>query len=303
MLEMDGSFDETELGFPKFSKFLGQAEEHGVVVLTRNEAGNFEVGLGGGDGETRSRGRGRGRAHHEPSRDEVHEASAGDETVAWQAPETVSRPEPEEVSRPEPETVSRPEPEEEISSEPTVVEFSPGELEDQGLRLGPRRGSTRRRDDDDGPILLPGQGVPSGHTEVGDDAMRPVPSAGDPLPQTSGGNGAFDPSELGLPTDPEAIVRYLTHRYRGVGEKTAELLVERFGAGLFGVLRDDPGAISDAVTAKRAEQVLEAWQIDYERRRTRRSGGAAISDEGRPSERGSRRGGSRRRGSRGRSES
>jgi hypothetical protein len=89
-----------------------------------------------------------------------------------------------------------------------------------------------------------------------------------------------------------------------VGEKTAELLVERFGAALFGVLRDDPAAINDAVTAKRAEQVLEAWQIDYERRRTRRAGGGGNADggEGRPSERGSRRGG-RRRGSRGRSES
>jgi hypothetical protein len=121
---------------------------------------------------------------------------------------------------------------------------------------------------------------------------------------SSGADDAFDAAELGLPTDPEAIVRYLTHRYRGVGDKTAELLVERFGAGLFAVLRDDPEAINAAITPKRAEQVLEAWQIDYERRRTRRAGGGGNADGGaaRSSERGGRRGG-RRRGPRGRSES
>ncbi len=61
-------------------------------------------------------------------------------------------------------------------------------------------------------------------------------------------------------------MRYLAHRYRGVGEKTAEALVEEFGTDVFRVLRDDPDAIHDVVTGKRAEQVLEAWQADYERR-------------------------------------
>jgi hypothetical protein len=188
-----------------------------------------------------------------------------------------------------------------------VVEFSPSGFEEQGLRLGPRRGSTRRRDGDDGLVLLPGQGVPAQQTDVFDRSASSEPEARAAAPSAPAGahDGGFDLGELGLPTDPEAIVRYLTHRYRGVGDKTAELLVERFGAGLFGVLRDDPAAINDAVTPKRAEQVLEAWQIDYERRRTRRAGGAAGAEggEGRSSERGGRSRGGRRRGSRGRSES
>jgi hypothetical protein len=58
----------------------------------------------------------------------------------------------------------------------------------------------------------------------------------------------------------------MTHRYKGVGEKTAETLVERFGSDIFRTLRDDPKAISSAVPANRAEQVLEAWASDYERR-------------------------------------
>ena len=287
MLEIGSGFDETELGFPKFSKFLSQAEEHGVVRLTRNEAGNFEVGLAK-DEKTASRGRGRKAAMPAPE----ESAPVAEEPTQADEPSAAAV----EVDPPR---------KEEPAPEPVVVEFSPSELEDQGLRLGPRRGSTRRRDGDDGLVLLPGQGVPAHQTDVFDRAAPAEPAASGTVEAPSRSeNGAFDAAELGLPTDPEAIVRYLTHRYRGVGDKTAELLVERFGAGLFAVLRDDPAAISNAVTPKRAEQVLEAWQIDYERRRSRRAGGGGGGEagEGRSSERGGRRGG-RRRGSRGRSES
>jgi len=285
MLEIDGSFDETELGFPKFSKFLAQAEEHDVVHVARNDAGNFEVGLqSGGEAPAPRRGRARADAPDAaPPTSEERSASGPSEA-------------PPEQPHPAPE---------ERAPEPTVVEFSPSELEDQGLRLGPRRGSTRRRDDDEGLVLLPGQGVPAQQTDVFDRSSNAQPESKEAPPAPAGvGEDGFDAAELGLPTDPEAIVRYLTHRYRGVGDKTAELLVERFGAGLFGVLRDDPAAINDAVTPKRAEQVLEAWQVDYERRRTRRSGPGGNGDggDGRSSERSGRRGG-RRRGPRGRSES
>jgi len=78
--------------------------------------------------------------------------------------------------------------------------------------------------------------------------------------------------------------------------------VERFGLELFRVLKDDPDAIRDAVTPKRAEQVLEAWKVDYERRSVRRGGGGASEpSEGRGNDRGRR--GGRRRGSKGRGES
>ena len=45
MLERDSSFDEAELGFGKFSRFLQQAEEHGVVRLERTHTGNYQVSL------------------------------------------------------------------------------------------------------------------------------------------------------------------------------------------------------------------------------------------------------------------
>ena len=45
MLAADAGFDEGELGFGKFSRFLLQAEEHGVISLERTERGNFRVSL------------------------------------------------------------------------------------------------------------------------------------------------------------------------------------------------------------------------------------------------------------------
>ncbi len=45
MLEADKSFDEGELGFGKFSRFLLQAEEHGVISLKKTAMGNYLVSL------------------------------------------------------------------------------------------------------------------------------------------------------------------------------------------------------------------------------------------------------------------
>jgi hypothetical protein len=177
----------------------------------------------------------------------------------------------------------------------TVIEVK-APKDDRGLKLGPRRGSTRRRStgDDDTVPLFEGQTVappsrervipksetaPKAETTSRTDAAPRVetapskeiaadrePDAGKtgtaPAPSGSG----VDVKALGLPTDPDAIVRYMTHRYKGVGEKTAETLVEQFGPDVFTVLRDDPDRIKNAVAARRGEQVLEAWELDYERR-------------------------------------
>jgi len=45
MLERDSSFHESELGFGKFSRFLVQAEEHGMISLEKTETGNYLVSL------------------------------------------------------------------------------------------------------------------------------------------------------------------------------------------------------------------------------------------------------------------
>jgi len=233
MLEQRPEFDETELGFAKFSKFLAQAEEHGVVRLNRGEAGNLDVSLGG-DAQMAPR-----TEHHEAAPTDEDEGRA--EVAATDAEH-------------EPEVA----PEPTRSSGPTVVEVLPVEPTEQGLRLGPRRGSTRRRGADDVVPLFEGQ--------TADSHVATETVASEHPAEATGHEGPADVSTLGLPSEPDAILRYLTHRYRGVGEKTAETLVEHFGAGLFDTLANDPDAIARVIPASRAEQVLQAWQADFERR-------------------------------------
>jgi uncharacterized protein (TIGR00288 family) len=222
MLELDGSFDETSLGFGKFSRFLRQAHDHEVVNLQKQEGGNYEVSLGGA------------QPAGAPAPSETSPAGAertepaGERAVAAQEPAApTARAERQEAAR----TPAAP------------------------SGLGPRRGSGRRTQAAP-PPLLDGQVLPRRGEE---DAVGRA-AAGVAAPA-----GAVDPASLGLPTESDAQVRYLTS-YRGVGRKTAEALVERFGPNLFEVLHSEPERLEAVVPSGRAEQVLRAWRDDYERR-------------------------------------
>lgn len=249
MLEFEEGFDEGELGFPKFSRFLQQAHEHGVVALRKEEGGNYEVSLADGA----------------PS--DVTHASRDDAEAATAAPEAPV----EEPTAPA----------DEAPSGPVVRELRPEdviEADAPGRRLGPRGGTTRRRDDDAPPPLLPGQAGGDGADAPRDDR------AGD----GDASAGPVDVEALGLPTDAEAQLRYLSNSYRGVGKKTAEALVENFGEQLFTVLHTDPDKVRSVVPPGRADAVLEAWSEDLARR---------SADEGSAADN---RGGNRNRGRRGR---
>jgi uncharacterized protein (TIGR00288 family) len=301
ILERHRGFDETELGFPKFSRFLAQAEEHGVVSLERTEAGNLDVTLRDEDSTAPDGDAGPGdRDRSEPnsvmeSGPTTYGSSAGTADAATEPPI-----EPQQPAEPEP--VMAP------------VEEEPQKRGWFGLRLGPRRGATRRRTEEV-PGLLEGQAAKAPSTPLGSttsvapEASLPTPEVSAPPPQreapsrsentahvseSSGQSEAPSASvpieDLALPTDPGAIVRYLTHRYKGVGEKTAETLVEELGSDLFRTMQEDPDAIARIVPASRATQVLEAWRSDYERRAAIQSGSSEGSgDSGRSG--GSRRGG------------
>jgi len=255
MLELRASFDEAELGFPKFSRFLRQAHDHEVVTVRKGDGGNYEVSLPE-----------RAAAPEEEALASVEtgvEASVSGAEEEAGPPEAAPPPDasesgsPAAVGRRRADGSRREAADSAQAAEPatpTVVEIGPADLGEQGqYRLGPRRGSTRRRGGEGPPPPFEGQ-------------VAGVVAASD---------AAFDAAALGLPTSRDAIVRYLANRYKGVGDRTAELLVERFGTDLFRVLRDDPAAIESVVTPKRAEQVLAAWATDYARRTASGSDDAA----------------------------
>ena len=77
----------------------------------------------------------------------------------------------------------------------------------------------------------------------------------------------FDVKALGLPTTASSIKRYLAHRYKGVGIKTAERLVDQFATDVFHVLHNEPERIRKALPRSRADSVLTSWAADYERKR------------------------------------
>ena len=246
MLAADSGFDETELGFAKFSRFLGQAEKDGVVSISRTERGNLDVSM-----------------IKAPKPLEGGEVIREDGTGA---PRNDAKGEVvDDLSEPQ----------------------KPQKRGWFGLRFGSRRGS--KSDSDEAPKLFEGQGVKatvgsehiSSNPRTKPPSSQETPKAEKPvsrgfkteevLGEVSAESDMADTddvkvSDLALPSDPGAIARYLTHRYKGVGEKTADTLVKELGSELFRTMHENPDYIAGIIPKNRAEQVLEAWRADYERR-------------------------------------
>ena len=184
--------------------------------LDRGDAGNLDVSLIG----------------EAPQR----EAHDGDQAEAAPAESPEAAPEDADAAATEAESADEPESSSTASSPatgpvgPTVIDVLPMESQERGLRLGPRRGSTRRRGAEDEAALLRRAG--SQHCR-GD-----PPPTEDRATEASPAGPPTDVEALGLPSEPDAILRYLTHRYRGVGEKTAETLVSEVRGRS---LQDAPG--------------------------------------------------------------
>lgn len=232
MLELESTFDEGELGFGKFSRFLRQAHDHDVVDLEKREEGTYQVKL-------RSEGT----------------ATPPESTVA--PPEATAAPK---------EATAAPK---EATAAPTGATAGPQPLKG----FGPRRGERRSSKGKDGPppflegqvVMVPGSSTPtSGVSPQGE-----MPLGGET--EAQGAGGEVELGQLGLPSGRAAVIRYLTNSYKGVGQKTAESLVDAFEGDLFRVLQEEPGKISSVVSGKRAEQLLEGWKVDYGRRQERAS--------------------------------
>jgi uncharacterized protein (TIGR00288 family) len=73
---------------------------------------------------------------------------------------------------------------------------------------------------------------------------------------------------LGMPTDADGVRSYILGRYKGVGHKTVDALVEAFGAtDLFGALDASPERVREVLGgSRRADLVLDAWKADRAQR-------------------------------------
>ncbi len=329
MLEIQPGFDEGELGFGKFSRFLRQAHDHEVVDLQKREEGTYQVAfrrefvVEGGSPPARRPGPGRRR---QGSREPAPSEGVGEGTVGPSSPVTVATDEPSEGEvRGEDTPTPTPAP-----STPSQVPLVPG----TPVRLRPGSGRKKGPRGQEGPPpLLEGQVIQGSRAPAQEAASAPPPEPEQPsaspaasrtprrgqgssrpggqeeitldLPLAPGEAPDFQPmavgpldlGALGLPTDATAMVRYLTHSYKGVGQKTAESLVEAFGAELYQVMADDPARVARAIPPRRAEHLLSAWRADLTRRLERKEegggggGGEGQTERSSPSRRRTRRGG------------
>ncbi len=276
MLKLEPTFDEGNLGFGKFSRFLRQAHDHEIVDLQKRDAGTYQVSP---RGEALKEGAGQPKAE-----------GAGQ-------PEAEGGPGAEPQPQPPEETVGGQE--EKAPGEP--VKEAKGRQRAVGVRRGGGRG---RKGSESPPPLLEGQVVgavadpvsaaealPTREEESLDGGSRSITSrtpwgrrgksegrAQEELPlSTPASTEPLDLVGLGLPTDGPALVQYLTNSYKGVGRKTAERLVEVFGSGLFEVLQQEPERLGSVIKANRVDQLLQGWKADL----GRRSGRLAEEGQGR----------------------
>ncbi len=92
MQEMDPSFDEKNLGMPKFSRFVSEAAHRGLLTLTRLESGQYEIAPAR-PGSTRESGREAGR---ETGRDRGRD---GGREIARETPREAVRPSARDAAR------------------------------------------------------------------------------------------------------------------------------------------------------------------------------------------------------------
>ncbi len=344
MLELEPGWDEAELGFTKFSRFLRQGHDAEVIDLQRTSEGYYEARLPSGSGSVSSGGResgGRGRGDRDrsetrsPAQAPTAESTARKPEPREQEPKAeVKKEEPKPEPRreqPKPEA-RKEEPKAEVKSEPKAEQpkseqpkSEPKPEESKSAASAPPRYGRRDRRgkvSDGPPPLLPGQAVggakesPKAEAPVAESkpaeskpaekkpvekdeparqaaAQKPAePAVGGPgarvetapaaggaseagkAPSQAPGAPAFDPGEIGLPTEASAVIRYLSNSYQGVGQKTAEALIEAFGADrVFNGLNSQPDKVREVLgSGRRTDILLEAWERDHRRRTTAGAG-------------------------------
>ena len=306
IMELSPTFDERNLGFKKFSKFLVEAANKGLLGIERAENGQYLIApAGGADGARASRGRGadaaqngdeqrkRGRRAPQARRSPASKAGKGGRTESTRDDgarvQVVREPRPGQQARQVGDTG------------PAIDLLTRAVRELGGKDRKPVRDSDAKRKmlsiDKDFNEGAHGFGKFSKflqYAEVegvlglkrsrdGSYAIRLVES------RDTGAAAVYDAKALGLPTTVASIKRYLANRYKGVGVKTAERLAEHFGADVFKVLHDEPDRARKVLSRARADTVLSQWANDLQRRSkaqakpparsTRPGGGAAPSGQ------------------------
>ncbi len=292
MRDLEPEWDESQLGFSKFSRFLRQAHDAEVINLRKVDNGNYEVAAAGSapggimeeteeqpvaaeardDGRRRERGRrgerrergGARREHDEraPAMESAREAPAPAQVPAMPAAVTPAAP----VTPPQtaPSTAS---PAVAAAASPAVAGPAAAAATPAARpaaapppSIGARRGSRGRRPDET-PPLLAGQVIPVRQ----ETPARPVPPPAATAPSAAASPTAPTPGPrptTAAPPDREAVITRLSS-YHGIGRKTAESLVDALGADrVFATLHGAPERVREILGAKRGDLLIEGWRAE-----------------------------------------
>ena len=283
MMELSPSFNERDLGFKKFSKFLVEAANKGLLAIERASNGQYlitppsrggkaagprareaEPARNGDDQRAKGRRAPRGRRSSQGREERGGGGRTGD------APAQTPR-------DPVPRKAQAQPPHDRGPDRGPALD-----LLRQALQQVAGRNHGRARDSD---VKRRMMAIDKGFNEsalgfgkfskflqyAAGEGVVSVDRARDGsyrvrLLETSAPSAEFDVKALGLPSTDLSIKRYLAHRYKGVGVKTAERLVQQFGAEVFQVLQAEPERIRKVLPRLRADSVLTSWESDYERR-------------------------------------
>ena len=291
LLELDPQWDESNLGFSKFSRFLRRAHDDEVVTLRKLENGNYEVFAGSvepieDDGRSRrgrgrdERGRrgGRGREQEDggtPAADDAQpaRASAARSETEPVPPAPATKAMPARVAKETPSPAAKVERTQDASpkAEAAAAARAP-------RPLGVRRGSRSRGGAPTAPPpLFEGQAAKVGSAKpTAQQSTEPPAAAADPGRPTA----AAGATEAGtwFPSDRDGAIEHLAG-YKGVGRKSAEAVVDEFGAGsLAGALTDQRDRVVELLGRRRGETLLEAFDAEL----AERSSGPRAAGERRP---------------------
>ena len=285
IMEMSPSFDERNLGFKKFSKFLVAAANKGLVNIERGENGQYHIAPPGDGAPSRGaqaqskaaqvqsaqtagngrESRRRTKRASQPRRTSGRGARGADTAGDGPPAHTVREPSPTQRGRP-------------VTDPGPSLDLLRRAVQELG---GKEKGRVRDSDAKRRMLAIDRSFTEAAHgfgkfskflryaekqgavrlDRAGDGSYGIKLVAGRKQPPAPG----FDPRALGLPVTEGSIKSYFANRYKGVGVKTAERLVDAFGTDVFKVLHRQPERARKVVGA-RANSVMAAWEVDFKRR-------------------------------------
>jgi len=229
MLELDQSFDETDAGFNKFSKFVAEAAKRGSIGICRMENGQYEI-LNSAKTDTP-------KPNTTKKPPEIEEEIQGNESHLKAGYDLMLDCLRDQNTKGQESLIDSDIKRKMLQMDRSFDEIAIGFKKFSKFLLQAKK---------DGIIKL----------EAAETGGYKVFTARE----------SIDIESMDFPTGKDAIVKYLTNSYAGIGKKTAEEVVTAFGDKVFRVFENSPHLLKEACP-KRFDKLMKCWEVDVSRRR------------------------------------